>query len=106
MDWHRRLVAAEGLVPDGQMGVMDLLAVTTFLTENDIGVLFPESNLNRDPLKKVIEICREKGHRVRLSPDPLYGDTMGGGEVSSHLEMIEHNVITLIKLLGEDLSQT
>ncbi|NGX51582.1 MAG: Periplasmic zinc-binding protein TroA [Chlamydiae bacterium] len=101
LDWERRLIAPEGLAPDGQMGIMDIKEVTDFLFENKVEVVFPESNINRDALKKIVSICREKGLDVTIAEIPLYGDTMGGegAGAESHMEMIEHNVQTLIRNL-------
>lgn len=102
-DWDKRIIAPEGLAPDGQMGVQDIKAVADFLCEHDIHVVFPESNINQDSLKKIVAICQEKGLHVKMAAVPLYGDTMGrkGAEVASYLDMIEHNVHTLIQNLGQ-----
>lgn len=95
--WEERLIAPEGLAPDGQMSVLDIQKVTEFLCKHQIHVVFPESNINRDALKKIVAICREKGLHVKISDTPLYGDTMGDKieGVSSYLEMIEHNILIL-----------
>ena len=66
------------------LGQIRLVVVT-----GTIGVIFPESNMNQDALKKVISCC---SHTVRFSDKPLYGDAMGPG---TYLEMIRHNVETL-----------
>jgi len=101
VNWERRLIAPEGLAPDGQMGIIDIKEVIDFLCENQVEVVFPESNINRDSLKKIVAICREKGLHVNIAEIPLYGDTMGGkgAGANSHLDMIEHNIQTLIENL-------
>ena len=103
-DWEKRLIAPEGLAPDGQMGIIDIKEVTDFLCENEIHVVFPESNISRDALKKVVAVCHENGLHVKIADSPLFGDTMGGNGagVGSHLEMIEHNIQTLIQNLGQN----
>ena len=102
--WEKRLIAPEGLAPDGQMGIIDIKEVTDFLCENEIHVVFPESNISRDALKKIVAVCHEKGLHVKIADSPLFGDTMGGNGagVGSHLEMIEHNIQTLIQNLGQN----
>ncbi|QVL56176.1 MAG: zinc ABC transporter substrate-binding protein [Simkaniaceae bacterium] len=102
-NWEKRFMAPEGLAPDGQMSILDIQAVSEFLCEHQIHVVFPETNINQDALKKIVSICREKGLRVKIATTPLYGDTMGskGTGADSYLEMIEHNVRTL----KEELSQ-
>ncbi|QVL57415.1 MAG: zinc ABC transporter substrate-binding protein [Simkaniaceae bacterium] len=103
-DWEKRFMAPEGLAPDGQMSVLDIQEVSEFLCENQIHVVFPETNINRDALKKIVAICREKGLHVRIATTPLYGDTMGtkGTGADTYLDMIEHNVHTLADQLPKE----
>ncbi|MDJ0652213.1 MAG: zinc ABC transporter substrate-binding protein [Simkaniaceae bacterium] len=102
-NWAKRFIAPEGLAPDGQMSVRDIQEVSTFLCEHQIPVVFPETNINRDALKKIVAVCREKGLHVKIAPTPLYGDTMGvkGTGADTYLEMIEHNVHTLVDQLSK-----
>lgn len=102
-NWEKRLIAPEGLAPDGQMSVLDIKQVAEFLCEHQVHVVFPESNINQDSLKKIVAICREKGLHVKIAATPLYGDAMAGAK--SHLEMIEHNVQTLIQNLDPGVEQ-
>ena len=96
-DWKERFMAPEGLAPDGQMSLRDIEEAVNFLCEHQIHVVFPETNINQDALKKIVSICNEKGLHVRIAQVPLYGDTMGakGTGAETYLEMIEHNVHTL-----------
>ncbi len=93
--WKKRFAAPEGLAPDGQLGVSDLQKIIDYLAEYRVGVVFPESNVSRDSLKKIIFACKEKGISVRFSNYPLYGDCMGNA--GSYLDMIEHNGSVLIR---------
>ena len=103
-DWEKRFMAPEGLAPDGQMSVLDIQEVSEFLCKNRIHVVFPETNINRDALKKIVAICQEKGLHVRIATTPLYGDTMGvkGTGAETYLDMIEHNVHTLADQLSKE----
>ncbi len=91
--WMKRCEAPEGLSPEAQMSVTDLIAILNHVENFHITVLFPESNVSRDSLKKILSAASEKGLPVRLCPHNLYGDSMGGA--SSYLEMIEHNVAVI-----------
>lgn len=93
VDWKARFMAPEGLAPDGQMSLMDIQRVSDFLCKHQIHVVFPETNINQDALKKIVSICKEKGLHVTIAETPLYGDTMGteGTGAESYLDMIEHN---------------
>lgn len=100
-NWERRVQAPEGLAPDGQMSVFDIQKVTDFLCENQVHVVFPESNVSRDSLRKIVHVCKKKGLDVHVADVPLYGDTMAGA--NSYEEMMEHNVNTLkSQMLRED----
>jgi manganese/zinc/iron transport system substrate-binding protein len=103
-NWEERFMAPEGLAPDGQMSILDIQAVSEFLFEHQIHIVFPETNINQDALKKIVSICREKGLHVKIATTPLYGDTMGakGTGADSYLEMIEHNVRTLSQELPRE----
>lgn len=103
-DWEKRLIAPEGLAPDGQIGIINIKEDIDFIYTNNVHVVFPEANLNRDALKKIVAICLEKGLSVTIADRPLLGDTMRGtgAHANSHLEMIEHNVQTLIHNLAQN----
>lgn len=100
-DWKKRFMAPEGLAPDGQMSVWDIREVSEFLCSHRISVVFPETNINQDALKKIVAICREKGLDVRIALAPLYGDTMG--RAAGYLEMMQHNAQTLVDELTKEL---
>jgi manganese/zinc/iron transport system substrate-binding protein len=94
-DEEKRCEAPEGLAPDGQLSTADIQRIIDHLLTHRIFVVFPESNVNKDALKKIVSSCANKGHPVRISEETLYGDSMG--EAGSYLEMISHNICVLIK---------
>ncbi|HEY5260255.1 MAG TPA: zinc ABC transporter substrate-binding protein, partial [Rhabdochlamydiaceae bacterium] len=75
-----------------QLSAADIQKVIDHLFKYKIHVVFPESNVNKDSLKKIVNACREKGQIIEISKSPLYGDAMGK---DTYLEMIEHNVEVL-----------
>ncbi len=97
--WRPRFAAPEGLSPDGQLGAMDLQKIIHHLIEYHIEIVFPESNVSRDSLYKIVNACKEKKIKVRFSTDTLYGDCMGphGTTEGTYLGMISHNAQVLIK---------
>lgn len=97
-EWKKRFAAPEGLAPDGQLSSRDIQSIMDHLLAHDIDVVFPESNVSQDSLKKIISASREKKHEVRFSKKVLYGDAMGSYDdpVSSYLEMIEKNAESLV----------
>jgi len=92
-----RCVAPAGLAPEGQLSVVDIQRVTDHLCDHKIDVVFPESNVARGALKKIVASCKHKGLNVRLCESPLYGDAMGhkGSGADTYLLMLEHNAKVL-----------
>lgn len=98
-DWRLRCQAPEGLAPEAELSVTDLIAIMTHIEQFHISVLFPESNVSKDSLKKILQAAKEKGFHVRLCQEPLYGDSMG--EAPTYLDMVGHNVTVIARELGE-----
>ncbi len=97
-NWKKRVRAPEGLAPEGQMSILDIQKVTDFVCANKVSILFPETNMNRIPLEKIISVCRKKGLEVQMAEIPLYGDSMAGA--NTYIEMMEHNVQTFFNYMS------
>jgi len=96
--WEKRCIAPEGLAPEGQLSVADIQAVIRQIKEYDIHMLFPESNVGKDSLKKIVYACREKGMDVAMSSESLYADAMGpqSGPAGTYLGMMQHDAIVIL----------
>ncbi len=90
LNWRSRCAAPEGLAPDAQLSIADVYKILTHVEKYGVFVLFPESNLSRDSLKKIMRASKERGVPISLAEEPLFGDAMGNA--GSYLEMISHNV--------------
>ncbi|MEZ5314947.1 MAG: zinc ABC transporter substrate-binding protein [Chlamydiales bacterium] len=98
-DWALRCEAPEGLAPESQMSVNDIVSIISHVEKYNVPVLFPESNVSRDSLRKIVSAGLKKGLKIRLCSHTLYGDSMG--DVGSYLEMILHNA----KVIAEELEK-
>lgn len=98
--WQVRCAAPEGLAPDAQLSVTDIMEILDHVETYKIPVLFPESNVSRDALRKIEVSAQERGFDVRLSKETLYGDSMG---TATYLEMIAHNAEVIARELKEGL---
>lgn len=96
-DWNVRFRAPEGLAPDGQLSSADIQGIIDHLCEYGINVVFSESNVSKDSLKKIVSACREKGLSVRISSKMLHADALGPKESSAgdYFKMMEHNTQVL-----------
>lgn len=87
--WQKRCQAPEGLAPEAHMSVSDVIAIVDHIEAYKITVLFPESNVSRDSLRKIVDAVQRKGFTIRMSQGTLYGDAMG--DADSYLDMMIHN---------------
>lgn len=83
-----RLFSMQGLSPESEISLKRMSQVIDFIKEHKVHAIFYESNLPKDAIWKVIEICKKFDIDVKISEEPLYGDTLGG---MTYLEMIAHN---------------
>jgi manganese/zinc/iron transport system substrate-binding protein len=102
--WKGRFVAPEGLAPDGQISPKDIQYIIEYAMKHGVKIIFPESNLNQDAIKKVVSILNQKGMKASLAQEVLYGDAMGdqGSNADSYLKMMQHNAeVIALYLKGE-----
>ncbi|MCB1119248.1 MAG: zinc ABC transporter substrate-binding protein [Chlamydiia bacterium] len=97
--WRERFAAPEGLAPDGQLSVSDIQLILRHIQEKRIAVVFPESNLNRDSLFKIISAALEMKIPLRMSSKPLYGDSLGapGTLGETYQKMMRFNATTIVE---------
>ena len=96
--WHLRFAAPEGLAPDGQLSPVDIQRMIVFVKECRTEVLFPESNVSRDSIKKIALAGKELGLNVRVCSETLYGDSMSG---LTYFEMMKKNADVLARYLSD-----
>lgn len=93
--WQARFAAPEGLAPDSQLSAADFQHILNHIKEYQIQFLFPESNVNRDSLYKIIDAGRALGLNLKMAAAFLYGDAMPLRDIregeSSYLAMLRHN---------------
>lgn len=100
--WQKRFAAPEGLAPDSQLSSEDIRIILDHMAQHQIQVLFPESNISKASIKKIISSGNEKGLNLHIAETHLYADAMGppGSDGDSYLKMMQHNASTLIKWLS------
>lgn len=104
LSWRERLAAPEGLAPEGQLNPVDLQRTLEFLRMHQVQMLFPESNVSPDAIRKIVVSAQEMGLTVHLCREPLYGDSLGGGgrESLSYLDAMERNAEIIAFHLGSE----
>lgn len=101
--WRNRFQAPEGLAPDVQLSLVDVQRIIDHLEQYKIRVLFPEANVSKDSLRKIVDTQKQRGIQLVIAQEPLFGDSMGapGTDGDTHLKMIEHNA----NIIGEYLDK-
>jgi manganese/zinc/iron transport system substrate-binding protein len=97
-DWASRFTAPEGLAPDGQLSPVDIQRIIDYLHQHRVEVIFPESNVSRDSIRKIATAGMELGLKVRICQETLYGDAMDGDNLH-YLDMMRHNAEIITKYL-------
>jgi manganese/zinc/iron transport system substrate-binding protein len=92
-EWQKRFAAPEGLAPESQLSVAEIQLMIDYLKKHDIHMIFPESNVSKDSIRKIVSAGKEKGLNVKIASDALYADAMGppGSDGDTYLKMMEHN---------------
>lgn len=91
--WQERFAAPEGLAPESQLSATDIQNIINHVCKYQIHILFPESNVSKDSIRKIVNACQEKGMRIKIANEFLYADAMGapGSDGDSYLKMVQHN---------------
>lgn len=100
-NWQKRFAAPEGLAPESQLSSVDIQLIIDHLSRYNIHVLFSESNVSKDSIKKIVSAGKEKGLNLAIAKCHLYGDAMGplNSDGDTYLKMIQHNAKTIAKHL-------
>ena len=105
--WRKRVAAPEGLAPESQISVADIQKIINHLREYNIHVLFTESNVSKDSIRKILTASSEIGLKVHIACTSLYSDAMGapGSDADSYAKMLMHNTKIIAHYLGRHASQ-
>jgi manganese/zinc/iron transport system substrate-binding protein len=91
--WKKRVAAPEGLAPESQLSATDIRRLADYIQEHDVKVLFSETNVSLDSLRKIVQVAGGAMLPIRIASQPLYGDAMGEphSDGDTYLKMIQHN---------------
>ncbi len=101
--WQVRFESPEGLSPESQLSSKHIQEILDHLSKYRIRVIFPESNVSKDSLRKLVHAAAQRGIQVVVADTPLYADAMGpaGSDADSYVGMITHNAKTLQQYLNQ-----
>lgn len=102
--WQKRFAAPEGLAPESQLSTADIQAIIDYVQQHSIRMLFPESNISKDSIRKIVAAGKEKEIYLKIADEFLYADAIGapGSDGDSYLKMIDHNGRVIAKFLRQN----
>jgi manganese/zinc/iron transport system substrate-binding protein len=99
--WQKRVFSLEGFIPEIQVSLQEMQKFLHKIINHQITVVFPESNMNPDVLKKIVWAANKKNYPLTLASDVLYGDSVGKTvEENPYFFMMTHNRDVVMKFLG------
>jgi len=101
MEWQERVQAPEGLAPDSQLSLLDIKSVIDHLKRFNIEVIFPETNVSQDSIRKIVDAGKDNGMTIKIAGCPLFADAMGppGSDGDTYEKMMLHNARTIADYL-------
>lgn len=99
--WNKRFAAPEGLAPESQLSTTHIQQILDYLILHKVHVIFPESNVSKDSIRKIVSAGKEKGLDISIAPCCLYADAMGevGSDGDGYLKMVKHNADWIMKYI-------
>jgi manganese/zinc/iron transport system substrate-binding protein len=102
-DWSARCMAPEGLSPDSQLNCYDIKKIIDHLEQFKIVVIFTETGISQDSIKKVLSSALDKNIQVRISDKSLYSDSMIETDAAiPYFVMMRYNAHTLSEKFRQD----
>lgn len=92
--WRERCIAPEGVSPEAQVSVRDILRVVDYIRKHNVQAVFSEDTLNQDAIKKILSGLNH--HNIRQAKDVLYSDNVKCDYFSTFV----HNVKVITEELG------
>ncbi|SCA62426.1 Uncharacterized metal-binding lipoprotein TC_0338 [Chlamydiales bacterium SCGC AG-110-M15] len=91
--WGKRCVSPEGLAPESQISTSDIQRIMDHMKMFNLRVLFTESNVSKDSIKKIVDAGSQLGMDFVIADETLFGDAMGpeGSSEATYIGMLRHN---------------
>jgi len=101
--WLDRHIAPEGLAPEAQISLYDIEKVVSYIQSHGVDIIFSESNVSKEAIHKIMDVCAKSGISIKLASKPLFGDALF--DEKGYLDMMWHNA-TLLHQAWNEQNQT
>ncbi|MFC3123584.1 metal ABC transporter solute-binding protein, Zn/Mn family [Pseudoroseomonas globiformis] len=98
------VMGIQGLSTESEAGIRQIEHLVGVLASRRIPAVFVESSVSDRNIRALVEGARARGHEVAIGGE-LFSDAMGapGSYEGTYPGMIDHNVTTIARALGEDV---
>ncbi|MFX4296533.1 MULTISPECIES: metal ABC transporter solute-binding protein, Zn/Mn family [Roseobacteraceae] len=99
------VIGIQGISTESEAGLHRVSALVDMIVSRGLGAVFVESSVSDRNMRALVEGAGARGHDVRVGGE-LYSDAMGqdGTYEGTYIGMIDHNVTTIARALGADVS--
>ncbi len=101
------VLGIQGISTDSEAGLNRISTLVDTLVSRDLPAVFVETSVSDRNIRALVEGAAAQGHEVTIGGS-LFSDAMGpdGTYEGTWLGMIDHNVTTIARALGADVSST
>jgi manganese/zinc/iron transport system substrate-binding protein len=91
----------QGVSTATDANLKDVEEMVDLVVKRRVKAVFPESSVPPDGVKKVLELCRKRGHAVKMAERQLYSDAMdeAGTPGGTYVGMVRCNVRLIVESL-------
>lgn len=99
------VIGIQGISTESEAGLNRISALVSVLVARNIRAVFVETSVSERNIRALIEGAAAQGHQVVVG-GALFSDAMGpeGTYEGTYIGMIDHNVTTIARALGADIS--
>ncbi len=100
--YNIEVIGVQGISTESEAGLTKIKYLVDVLVERNVPAVFVETSVGDHNIKAIVEGAKARGHDVRIGGS-LFSDAMGveGTIESTYIGMMEYNVRTITKALGE-----
>jgi manganese/zinc/iron transport system substrate-binding protein len=100
------VIGVQGISTESEAGLQRINYLTDFIIQNAVKAVFVESSVPQKNIEALVQGVKARGKDVRLGGE-LFSDAMGkeGTYEGTYLGMLDHNITTVARALGGQVSE-
>lgn len=100
--YNIEVIGVQGISTESEAGLSKIKRLVDIIVDRNVPAVFVETSVGDHNIKAIVEGAKARGHDVKIGGS-LFSDAMGveGTIESTYIGMMEYNVRTITKALGE-----